>query len=108
MAYKPVVSKTELATIARCPKCRGASFFVVDRFMQPDDHKDLGRLKKLGFKAESGALCQLQRVEFCGCSQEEVTQPAKICVLRKFGAREILSLKRTKEAPLPMASKGRL
>lgn len=93
MTYSPVVSRTELATIARCPNCKNARFFIISRFMQVDDFAELDRLKLSGFKAESGPLCQLQRVGFCECRVEDVKKTAVVTAQVRRSGLGILSLK---------------
>lgn len=94
MTFKPTIAKTELVTIARCPRCSGTRLFCIAKYMRPDDYKTLERLKCAGYTAESGALCQLQNVDDCACRPEDVKHHTQRSSLNSGGTRRILSLKK--------------
>lgn len=97
---QPVISQDEPVTLARCPACQGIGLYCIQRFLKPADRKELDRLLRLGYEAESKPLHSVGDVDDCNCSPATIARfKAKAAVQSKVPAktssstRPVLSLK---------------
>jgi len=71
---QPVISQDEPVTLARCPACQGVGLYCIQRFLKPADRKELERLLRLGYEAESKPLRSVGDVDDCNCSPATIAR----------------------------------